>query len=199
MGTFVKSHCILLQTGLAVMLAMGVCAGAAAENLYKPNTYQALASDVRARRPGDLITVMVYENASASSTADTSAGRDASVGVGLNRVSKAVSAGITTSSSTDGRGRTQREGKVLAQITVTVKEVGANGDLLIGGEQLLEINDEKQRIYVEGRIRPQDIMENNAVMSTRIANARIRYIGQGDLSDRQRPAWWQRFLTWFGV
>ena len=172
---------------------------AVADNLYKASTYQALASDVRARRPGDLITVMVYENASASSTADTSAGRDASVGIALNRATKAIAGGLTTTNTMDGRGRTQREGKVLAQITVTVKEVSANGDLLIAGEQVLEINDEKQRIFVEGRIRPQDITENNAVLSTRIANARIRYIGQGDLSDQQRPAWWQRFLTWFGV
>jgi flagellar L-ring protein precursor FlgH len=36
-------------------------------------------------------------------------------------------------------------------------------------------------------------------MSTRIANARISYAGQGDMADRQRPAWWQRFLSLFGV
>lgn len=185
--------------GLFLAVAISATAPVLADSLFKPGSYQALASDVRARRPGDLITVMVCENASASSTADTSAGRDASVGVALNRATRAISGGLTTSSTTDGRGRTQREGKVLAQITVTVKEVGANGDLLIAGEQVLEINDEKQRIFVEGRIRPQDIGDNNAVLSTRIANARIRYSGQGDLSDRQRPAWWQRFLTLFGV
>jgi flagellar L-ring protein precursor FlgH len=195
-GRMMNKHPLL---PLLACLAAGAAAPAVADNLYKPNTYQALASDVRARRAGDLITVMVYENASASSTADTSAGRDASVSVGLNRATKAIAGGLTTTNTMDGRGRTQREGKVVAQITVTVKEVGANGDLLIAGEQMLEINDEKQRIFVEGRIRPQDIMENNAVLSTRIANARIRYAGQGDLSDHQRPAWWQRFLTWFGV
>ena len=48
-------------------------------------------------------------------------------------------------------------------------------------------------------MRPQDVSETNIVLSSRLADARIRYAGQGDLSDKQRPAWWQRFLTWFGV
>lgn len=183
----------------AWLLAVSVSIPAAADNLYKPGTYQALTADVRARHPGDLITVMVYESASASSTADTSAGRDASVGFDIRGPGKSFAGGISTNNQTDGRGRTQREGKVLAQITVTVKEVSPNGDLLIAGEQMLEINNEKQQISVEGRIRPQDVAENNSVLSTRIANARIRYSGQGDLADRQRPAWWQRFVTLFGV
>lgn len=185
--------------GLFSALVAGTPINAHADSLYKPSTYQALASDVRARRPGDLITVMVYESASASSTADTSAGRDASVGLTLNRNGRAVSGGITASNAMEGRGTTQREGKVLAQITVSVKEVAPNGDLIIAGEQMLEINNEKQQIFVQGRIRPQDISESNSVLSTRIADARIKYAGQGDLSDRQRPAWWQRFLTWFGA
>lgn len=185
----------------AVLIAAAAATGAAAhaDSLYKPGSYQALTGDVRARNVGDLITVMVYENASASSTADTSAARDASVGFDLRGTGKSFAAGINTNNSTDGRGRTQREGKVLAQITVMVREVSKNGDLLIAGEQMLEINNEKQQISVEGRIRSQDVGENNSVLSTRIANARIRYSGQGDLADRQRPAWWQRFISLFGV
>jgi flagellar L-ring protein precursor FlgH len=80
-----------------------------------------------------------------------------------------------------------------------IKEILPSGDLVVAGEQLLEINNESQRISVEGRVRPQDVSDTNVVLSSRIANARIRYAGQGDLSDRQRPAWWQRFLTLFGV
>jgi flagellar L-ring protein precursor FlgH len=188
---------ILLASLLLAAAAHPACLHAA--TLYKPVSFQALTADLRARHVGDLITVMVYENASASSTADTSAGRDAAVGFDIHGPGKSFGGGVKASNQIDGRGRTQREGKVLAQITVTVKAIGENGDLLIAGEQLLEINNEKQQISVEGRIRPQDVSDVNVVLSTRIANARIRYSGQGDLADKQRPAWWQRLLTLFGA
>lgn len=189
----------LTSISAGFLLSLASLAPVAAETLYKPASYQPLTSDLRVRRAGDLITVMVYESASASSTADTSAGREASVVVDVQGTGKSYAAGITASNQTDGRGRTQREGKVLAQITVTIRQVTETGDLLVGGDQLLEINNERQQISVEGRIRPQDVSDTNVVLSTRIANARIRYSGQGDLADKQRPAWWQRFLTLFGA
>lgn len=188
------SAALLLFAGV-----LGPLGASAADGIYKPGAYQSLTSDLRARRAGDLITVMVYENASASSTANTSAGREAGVALDVQGTGKSYAAGINASNQTDGRGRTQREGKVLAQITVTIRGIGDNGDLFVAGEQLVEINNERQQIAIEGQVRPQDVSDTNTVLSTRIANARIRYSGQGDLADKQRPAWWQRFLTLFGV
>ncbi len=186
-----------LLCGALALMACGQCA--IAESLYKPATYKSLTSDLRARQVGDLITVMVYESASATSTANTSVGRDANVGLEVQGTVKGYSAGINANNQTDGRGRTQREGKVLAQITVTIKHIAENGDLSIAGEQVLDINNERQQIAIEGRIRPQDVSDTNVVLSTRIANAKISYSGEGDLADKQRPAWWQRVLTLFGL
>lgn len=170
-----------------------------ADSLYQPGSYQSLTSDLRPRRAGDLITVMVYESASATSTANTSAGRDAGVGLDIQRPGRGYGAGINTNNQMDGRGRTAREGRVLAQITVSIREVAANGDLLVAGEQLLNVNNEQQTIKLEGRIRPQDVSDANVVLSTRIADAKISYAGEGDLADSQRPGWWQRFMTFFGI
>lgn len=176
-----------------------LAAPAGAESLYRPGTFQSLTSDLRQRHVGDLLTVIVSESASASSVADTTTSRAANVGVDVRGVTRNRAVGVGTTNELDGRGRTEREGKVLAQLTVVIKEVLPSGDLVVAGEQLLEINNESQRIAVEGRVRQQDVSDTNVVLSSRIANARIRYAGQGDLSDRQRPSWWQRFLTMFGV
>lgn len=188
-------------SGLLVLL--GVAAAAAAQtssnSLYQPASYLALTSDVRPRHVGDLITVMVYETSSASSSANTSAGRDAGVGLTLQGTGKSYSAGVKANNQLDGTGHTERGGQVLAQITVTIKEITERGDLVIAGEQLLEVNNEKQQIKVEGRVRPQDVSDANVVLSTRVANAKISYVGQGDLANVQRPAWWQRFVTLFGI
>lgn len=184
--------------GALLLLACMQCAHA--DSLYKPGTYKSLTSDLRARQVGDLITVMVYESASATSAANTSAGRDAGVGIEVQGTpGKRYAGSINANNQTDGRGRTQREGKVLAQITVSIRAITPTGDLIIGGEQLLDINNERQQIKIEGQIRPQDVSDTNVVLSTRIANARISYSGEGDLADKQRPAWWQRFLTLFGI
>lgn len=185
--------------GWMALTALACAPGVHADSLYQPNSYQSLTSDLRPRRAGDLITVMVYENASASSTANTSAGRDAGIGLDVQRPGRGYGAGINASNQMDGRGRTAREGRVLAQITVSVREVLAGGDLIVAGEQTLNVNNEQQMIKVEGRIRPQDVSDANVVLSTRIADAKISYAGQGDLADSQRPAWWQRFLTFFGL
>ncbi|MBI1890114.1 MAG: flagellar basal body L-ring protein FlgH [Burkholderiales bacterium] len=184
---------------LAVAALAGYFESVQAASLYKESSYQPLASDRKAHQPGDLLTVLVYENSSATSTANTTAGRDAGVGVNIETPGTSKSASIRTNNQLDGRGQTQRVGRVLAQITVTVKGVTPGGDLLVAGEQLLEVNNERQQIKVEGRVRPQDISDTNTVLSTRIADAKISYVGEGDLADRQRPSWWQRLLTMFGL
>jgi flagellar L-ring protein precursor FlgH len=43
------------------------------------------------------------------------------------------------------------------------------------------------------------VAENNTVLSTRVADARISFAGDGVLADHQKPSWWQRLFTWFGI
>ena len=173
-----------------------------AASLYHDGEFQPLTGDRKAHAVGDLLTVLVYEDSSATSSANTSTGRDAEVGVNLQHgrgTGVNVGGDIKTTNQLDGHGSTQRQGQVLAQLTVTVKGVEQNGDLLIAGEQLLEVNNERQQIKVAGRVRPTDISDANTVLSTRIADAKISYVGDGDLAKTQRPSWWHRMLTWFGL
>jgi len=195
-----------MRTPMLLILCTSLLpAGAAFANegksLYREGTYQPLTADHKARRAGDLVTVLVYENASASSTADTSAGRDANAGVSIElpRPQRSHSAGVTTNNDFRGQGQTQRSGRVLAQLTVSIQEVLPNGDLAIAGTQALEINGEKQLIKLEGRVRAHDITDLNTVVSTRVADARISVVGDGTVSDQQKPGWWQRLLTLFGL
>ena len=158
------------------------------------------ARDARAENEAALgPPVQVIENASAAANADTGSRRSNSLGGQvIHAKSPAVRIGLETNGEFDGGGRTSRTGRLLAQLSVTVREVLPNGDLRLEGEQLLTINDEQQRINLEGRARPQDISDGNVVLSTRLSGARITYIGEGDLADRQRPAWWRKVLDWFG-
>lgn len=188
---------------LALALAVLACAPAGAADLYREGEHRPLTADSRAYRAGDTLTVLVLENSSATSSADTGARRNTELGlsgsVQTRSIDRRAEANLGAENNFNGGARTARAGRLLAQITVTVVGVEPNGDLRIAGEQLLDVNDEQQRIRLDGRVRRQDIGENNSVLSNRIADARIYYSGEGVLAEGQRPGFLTRVLTWLGL
>lgn len=184
--------------GLALVLAAAT-AGARAESLYDPALYRSLGTDRKAARVGDVLTIQVVETSSATSSADTSTGRKSSIDAEFRLSRRPTTAGgLEVDGDFEGGGKTQRSGRLLAQMSVNVVDIAPNGDLYVKGDQLLTVNDEQQKIHVKGRVRPQDISPGNVVLSTRLAQAEIIYMGEGELAGRQRPAWWNRFLNWLG-
>ena len=178
-----------------ILLLLLTSTEAWSESLYKEETFQPLVGDRRAYRVGDSITILIYENSSASTSADTSTAKSGGVGVGIKLPSVDMTPSINATEDFQGKGKIQRSGKLLAQLTVTVQEIDKNGELQIKGQQLIEINGDKQLIQIEGRIRPSDISENNTLPSTRVAEAKISYVGDGILSKKQTPGILSRILT----
>ena len=81
------------------------------------------------------------------------------------------------------------------QMSVTVARVHDGGNLEILGQKKLTLNNGDEYIRVRGIVRPEDISSNNVVLSDRIANAEIKYIGAGDVADTSKVGWLQRTLT----
>lgn len=184
---------------LSAALAAVNLLAAHAESLYNENSFRPLTADNKAFRIGDVVTVQVLENSSASTHAGTATHRKNGVSADFSLTRNPnLSAGMTVGGDFDGGGRTQRASKLLAQLTVNVIGIQPNGDLQLAGEQVLYVNDEEQRVKLEGRARPQDISDANIIVSTRLADAHITYVGDGDLSERQRRGWWRSLLDWLG-
>lgn len=180
---------------LVALLAMP----AASENLYDEGSFRAPASDKRARLPGDALTVLIYETSSATASGDTSLQRKNGIAIQTDLSDNSPRhLNLALNNDFDGGGTVQRMGRLLAQMTVTVTRVAANGDLWLLGEQLVEINSDRQRIRLEGRVRPLDISDANTVLSFRLAEAKISYVGDGDLAARQRPGFLSRVFEWLG-
>lgn len=190
-----------LRSAFFLML-LASCVNLSGQSLYNQDSFQALAGDHKAYRVGDIITVQVYENSSASSSTDTTTQRsnnlNGSIATSLFG-GKQASGSISAGGTFDGGGTTQRMNRLLATLSVGVREILPSGDLKVAGEQLLTVNGEQHKVILEGRIRPQDISGDNVVLSTRIADARINYLGKGDLSERQKRAWWRSLLDWLGL
>lgn len=171
-----------------------------AESLFQEQTFRPLMADNKAFRVGDVLTVQVFENSSATTSADTGTRRRNALSADLSHGSGSVAQTAAGLGGTfDGGGRTQRTNRVLATLTVSVQEVLANGDLLVGGEQTLTVNEEPQKVTLQGRVRPLDISDGNVVLSTRLAYARISYVGEGDLAERSRRPWWRSLLDNLGL
>lgn len=181
---------------------LGALASAApAQQLYNEATYRALAGDRKALRVGDIITVQVYEQSSATTSTDTSTQRTNALNAGYasTRTGSQHGGSLAVGGSFDGGGTTQRANKLLVTLSVSVREVLPNGDLKVAGEQALTVNEEQHKVSLEGRVRPQDVSGDNVVLSTRLADAHIEYLGDGDLSDRQKRGWWRRLLDALGL
>lgn len=187
-----------LYVGLGLLLFTAV--DGLAQNLYRSDQYRPLVSDRRAHRVGDILTVLVVENASASATAGTNTDKNNDLGVQFSSPNTTQkNYGLSIDQNYDGGGKSARTGKLLAQISVEVKAVEANGDLIINGVQDIEINDEKQTINLAGKVRSIDVDERNTVLSTRVANAKITYVGNGVLAESQHKGWLSRLITLFGL
>lgn len=186
-----------------IALALVACLSAfpvLADSLFHEEDYQSLVGDRRAYRVGDNLTVLIVENSSATTTAGTTANKTGALDGHISDVNGVqASAGIGLSEDFNGGGKIQRSGKLLAQITVQVIAVDDLGNLQIKGEQRIKMNDEEQNISLEGRVRPQDVAANNTVVSTRLSDAHISYVGDGVLGEKQRPGILWRFLSWLRI
>jgi len=163
-----------------------------------------LTEDFKARRKGDIITILISETASASKEAKTDTSRKSGISAGIpNFMGLETSKGVVNlfggdtskllnanaDSTYGGSGTTSRQEKFTATISAKVTEVLPNGNLLIEGRRNVKVNNEDQIIIIEGTVRPYDISPNNMINSALIADARISYSGKGIISDRQRPGW----------
>ena len=73
------------------------------------------------------------------------------------------------------------------------------GDLIVKGEQHITVNHEDQVITLQGVIRPEDVSADNSILSTRIANAKIIYTGQGSVTESQKHGFIYKFLSFLGL
>lgn len=185
---------------LVPLLLAGCIAAAQTQSLYHEDSWRSLTADHKAFRPGDVLTVQVFENATASSTSDTGTRRNNRLQAELSHSGRvAAQTSLAVGGDFDGGGRTQRSSRLLTTVSVVVQEVLPTGQLRVAGAQSVRVNDELQTVTLEGLVRPVDISDGNVVQSTRVAAARITYQGEGDVADRGRRPWWRRLLDDVGL
>lgn len=171
------------RLGAVLLLAwMSPALPAFAQDLFPKDNWANIAGDRKASQIGDVLTVIVYQNAEARNAAQNSAQRKRSADGDLNTDVLTQNGEIRLNGDYLGRGEVRRSESFVTQISVSVEKVLPNGDLLVSGEQFMRVNGEKTKIALRGQVRPSDITRDNHIVSTRIANAEINYDGEGFVS-----------------
>lgn len=185
---------------LAASYAAPAPTPAPSAGLYRADRFAALAADNRARRVGDLLTVRLTERMTArkSATADSKRNGRAALDLPTAKPFAYIPKGLLAGGSSQsfaGSGAATQDNLLAGEISVTVARVLANGVLLVSGEKRVTLNRGEEQVQLTGLVRPEDIAADNSVASTRIADARIRYTGSGELADQSRQGWLGRFFN----
>jgi len=162
--------------------------------------YAPLTSGQRAAQVGDVITIVLTERTQGTSSSTAQTNREGSIGLtppttGPLSLFTPSDVAMGGQNAFQGRGQTAQANSLSGEITVTVEEVLANGTMRVRGEKRLRINRGNEAIRLSGIVRPGDLTSDNRVASTRIADARIDYVGRGEIARSSRMGWLQRFFN----
>ena len=176
-------------------------------SLWRDDSSRSMFADKRARAVGDIITIVVQENSTASKENSTKTSKSSSVDASLETLlySPAASGFLTKagklpamkfggSQSFDGGGKINNSEKITSRIAVRVADVLPNGNLLIEGRRETFVSGEKQEAVLRGVVRSEDVAANNTVFSYNVADASIRFVSKGTITDNQRKGW--LFKVW---
>ena len=157
-----------------------------------------LATDPRARRANDLVTIRVIESLSALGAADSAVNKQSNANVSFpGDIGEQLAKFFPNSSETkfNGSGGTSRTTELTAVMTARVTDVLPTGDLVVEGVREIDVNGDRLLVVLSGVIRAVDIQPGNVIASTRIGQLRIRSLSQGLIKDSLSPGWLIRALN----
>ncbi|NKB38986.1 MAG: flagellar basal body L-ring protein FlgH [Gammaproteobacteria bacterium] len=181
--------------------------------IYQAGFDMRLYEDIKARRVGDILTVRVQENTDGSKSTNTTADKSSTTTISnptilganpefnvpgfvpLNNTQNlSLETNLNSSNEFEGSGSSSQKNQLTGDITVSVVELLPNGNLMVRGEKRLQINNGNEYIRVSGIVRPVDILSDNSVLSTQIADATIVFTGDGQTADVNIMGWLARFF-----
>ena len=177
--------------------------------LYSPYTEVALFEDLKGYRRGDIINVLLAERTAAQKSSGTNVSKSNEATIenptlGGEQRDKLGSFrgydwnfgfGLSSEQAFTGASGSNQSNTLSGSIAVTVIEELPRGNLLVQGEKWISLNEGHEFIRVRGIIRRSDISQDNTVLSTQIADARIAYGGAGATKDANRMGWLSRFFN----
>ena len=157
-----------------------------------------LSTDVRAMRPHDLISVVVSESLAASTDGSVKNSRASNANsqitalFGLLHAGNALQSLVNQSSAAglNAQGKSATNSSLTTTLGGQVIDVLPNGMLVIEAARQVEFSQQTQTIVLRGLVRPEDISQQNQILSTAISSLELEVKGKGIINDytrRQNP------------
>jgi len=190
---------------VALLVAVQVTS-VAADSLWKSDTSpSSMFADKKARRVGDIVTIVVQQVNSATRNNNTTTSKQTAVDASIaSFLYGPAASGLLTKGGAypamsfsgkntySGGGQINNAETITDQVAVRVIDVLPNGNLVVEGRRHTAFSDEKQDAVLRGTIRSDDIMSNNTIYSYNVADASIQFVSHGTITDAQRKGWLNR-------
>ncbi len=148
-------------------------------------------ADVRAMQPHDLISVVVSEALQSSTDGTVKGSRSSSASASITALFQKLSASSAAAnllnrsaqSALNAQGQSANNSTLNTVLGGEVVEVLPNGMLVIEAARQVEFSQQTQTIVLRGLVRPEDISQQNQVLSTAISSLELQVRGNGIVSD----------------
>jgi len=153
-----------------------------------------LTADYKATNVGDLITILVVQDVTASNSGSISTNRTFSASSGIDGLpGKLKTTGMQelfaphSKAALSGKSQAATASSLRTSLTGRVVAVLPTGSLVVEAEREVTMNNEHQTVLLRGLVRRADITTGNVVSSNSIGNLELELKGKGVLSDGTRP------------
>ena len=162
--------------------------------------YAPLTDGLRARVVGDPLTIVLIESTTTAKSAGSKTQRSGGFGItppttGPLSFLNPNALKASGQSSFKGQGNAAQTSSLDGEVTVTIAEVRANGTALVRGEKRLLLSQGQEWIQFSGIVRLADLDGDNRIASSRVADARIEYAGNGAVQRASREGWLSKFFN----
>lgn len=162
--------------------------------------YAPLTDGLRARLVGDPLTIVLVESTTTAKSAGSKTQRSGGFGItppttGPLSFLNPNALKASGQSSFNGQGNAAQTSSLDGEVTVTIAEVRANGTALVRGEKRLLLSQGQEWIQFSGIVRLADLDADNRIASSRVADARIEYAGNGAVQRASREGWLSKFFN----
>ncbi|GAA4044925.1 flagellar basal body L-ring protein FlgH [Parerythrobacter jejuensis] len=169
--------------------------------IYQASTgYAALHEGLRARKVGDIVTIVLVESIGSSKSTSSQTGRSGSAGLtpptaGPLSFLNPDALKAAADSSFKGTGNAAQRSTLNGAIAVTIADVRPNGTARVIGEKHMALSQGKEFVQFAGIVRLADINGDNRILSTQVADAQILYSGKGAIQRASKPGWLSSFFA----
>lgn len=162
-----------------------------------------LGTDVKAFRLHDVVMIVVSESLTASANGAVKNSRASSANSNITSLFGALKTGnamqnllgASASSGVTAQGQSTTDSSLTTTFGAEVVDVLPNGMLVVQATRQLTFSQQTQLITLRGLVRPEDVSNQNQVLSTAMTDLELEVTGKGIVNDstyRQSPV--VRFL-----